>query len=379
MDYVYWPTTVVKIRYRSFLAKKLTIGIAAILSVVAASCTSGAPDSAVGPDQQPTVAPSSTITIPQTTTSVPGDGFETCSRTGLESPGNIQRADLTETSGLAASVNHPDVIWAVNDSGNASGIHAMDQTGTDLGFFALADSDGAPVSTTDVEDMALLDGTIYVADIGDNNSVRDDVTIYLVNEPDPSAVIPDTSNADTSIAGPATVSQQINIQYPEGPVDAEAFLVDPVTGQLVILDKDLSATETTIFTIDPPFDTDPIVAINRGTFDLGLLETSNMELTAAALLFPAAVTAADITADGSLIAVRTYGTVWLFPRSTDQAIAEALANDTPCEPGTAREGQGESLTFLNDPNGADRNGEVRILTVSEGEFRPLNIATVAGG
>lgn len=347
----------------------------ASLGVLAAACTSGR---AAIPTDQDTTTPPQIVTVPQTNTddtddtSRSGTAVTTCARTDLTSAGNIQRADLNETSGLAVSRVHRDTVWAINDSGNADGVHALDLTGIDQGFFALVDPAGVPVATTDVEDLGFLGGLLYIADIGDNNAVRDTVTILVVSEPAPGA------------GGTAVVDQELIVQYQTGSVDAEAFLVDPLTGQLVILDKDLSGTTTTVFTIDPPFTDEPMEAVPAGSFDLGLLESTNMELTAAALLFPAAVTAADITADGGLLAVRTYGTVWLFPRLADQSVAEALMG-TPCEPGAAREGQGESLAFLpdtggnnndNNDNNSDNDSEVQFVTVSEGDFRPLNIATV---
>lgn len=299
-----------------------------------------------------------------------------CARTGVESTGNLQHPDLTEASGLALGTGSGDddgddgvTVWAVNDSGNAAGLYAVGSDGTELGFFPLVDGAGAAVENRDVEDLAIHDGVLHVADIGDNNAVRETVTIHLVPEPTVTGVA----------AGDATVARTLTITYQTGPVDAEAFLVDPLTGQLVILDKDLSTTETTIFTVDPPFSDQPMEAVVAGTFDLAEQESVHRELVAAALIFPAAVTAADITPDGTLIAVRTYGTVWLFPRSAGQSVAEALTG-TPCESGGAREGQGESLAFLGDRT-TDASGvtEVRFLTVSEGQFRPVNITTVELG
>ena len=68
------------------------------------------------------------------------------------------------------------------------------------------------------------------------------------------------------------------------------------------------------------------------------------------------------TADGALIAVRTYGSVWLFERGPGQSLAEALAGP-PCEGGAAAETQGEAVGFL--PSAGD--GQVRYVTVSEGD------------
>lgn len=331
-------------------------------------------------ESQPTrsnQAESSSTTSP--TTQPPGavgDRFGQCRQLSVESPGKIQSAALTESSGLAASSRSPGVVWAVNDSGNADGLHALSlETGSadgvpfggDLGFFNLTDVEGRPVETVDVEDLGMLDNVLYVADIGDNNGVRDSVTIHLVTEPE----------NPVAAATNAVVQQTVTFTYPRGPVDAEGFLVDPVTGQLVILDKGLADSATQIYTIDPPFAADQVIeATAAGSFDVGGLPTSAATLTPTALLFPGAVTAADITTDGSLIAIRTYGTVWLYQRAADQTVAQALTGQ-PCEGGTAREGQGESLAFVPAAE-TDGGTTVRYLTVSEGEFRPLNSVVVEG-
>ena len=103
------------------------------------------------------------------------------------------------------------------------------KTGTALGAY--------PVTarrSTDWEDIAVGPGPdgdgdfLYVGDIGDNGAERRSVTVYRVAEPEAAPVPP-----GVALSG----AEAIELTYPGGPVDAEALLVDPRTGDLVIVTK----------------------------------------------------------------------------------------------------------------------------------------------
>ena len=51
-----------------------------------------------------------------------------------------------------------------------------------------------------------------------------------------------------------------------------------------------------------------------------------------------------MSADGALIAVRTYETIWVWPRPPDRSVAESLLSD-PCQADSAQEIQGEAVAF----------------------------------
>ncbi|MDH3683576.1 MAG: hypothetical protein OEV40_26960 [Acidimicrobiia bacterium] len=78
-------------------------------------------------------------------------------------------------------------------------------------------------------------------------------------------------------------------------------------------------------------------------------------------------TGADVRADGAVIAVRTYATVWLFARAEGQTIADALGS-VPCEAPTRPEAQGEAIAFVAD-------GTNGFMTVSEGRNPDLNLVS----
>lgn len=341
------------------------------------------------PQARATVVPTSTGwagTIAPTSTAVDGTSVETvdspwsgvagglrCRPLDRSSRGEVERSELVETSGLVASIDPSradTILWAHNDSGQAPGVFAVDLDGRDRGFFALSGS-GAPVEAADLEDVALVDGVLYLADIGDNDTARPSVTIYLATEPIPSA---------SGGEGTVEVSSQIEVVYPDGPTDAEAVVVDPLSGDLLILSKDLGhpTDPTRLYVVDADEMEDAattglnVVARRAGSLDVVALTEASSAVALGSVLFPGAVTAADISVDGTIIAVRTYASVWLFDRHPDQTMVEALAGP-PCEGGAVAEGQGEALALLPTAPG---QSHVVYATISEGANRPVNVVTV---
>lgn len=300
----------------------------------AARGADGSPDNPAG-----ATAETSVVTAPTT---------DWC--TGLTASVGPSAADpgLTELSGLAASQRSPGVLWAVNDSGHAPALHAVGPDGQDLGTFPLDGLDEALTAASDTEDIAISNGTVYVADIGDNDNNRSQVVVYRFPEPDPAA------------PGPIRDVEVLRLTYPDGPRDAEALLVDPVSGQLVIIDKSfriasggaamLAPAEAGVYVAEPPFDATGATTLRAAGAvaldDLATRTTAEPVENAASLYgLTGVATAADVRADGAVIAVRTYGTVWLFDRAEGQSVVQALAG-TPCEAPTLAEDQGESVAFL---------------------------------
>ena len=271
---------------------------------------------------------------------------------------------LVEASGVVASIEHPGVLWLHNDSGSRPLVIATDLEGNDLGAFLVPLED-----SFDIEGIALLDGQLYLADIGDNDQRRPDVAVHRFDEPVP--------GSSTGIGEVET----FRLTYPDGPHDAEAFLVDPATGQLVIVDKTfaigtdlsqgpLAADEAGVWVASPPLS--PTIELERvGVVPLDQLAQAStappVEGLVGSLGVGGLATAADILPDGSLIALRTYQTAWLYEREAGQPVAEALAGE-PCEAPTLVEGQGEAIGFLDGSTPA-------FVTVAEGQHPVLNLTT----
>ena len=144
--------------------------------------------------------------------------------------------ELREASGLAVSRTQPGVLWANNDSGDAPMIYAIDQKGRLLAKVAVADAEA-----TDWEDIAIgpcpEDGAtthcLYIADTGDNNRKRADVTIFIVDEP---------SIAGADPSRPMSVkARSFRFRYPTEPEDTEAIAVLP-NGDVTVVTKGRTPT-----------------------------------------------------------------------------------------------------------------------------------------
>ncbi len=151
--------------------------------------------------------------------------------------GKIESAEITESSGLAASRCQTDVFWTHNDSGDKAFIFAVNSKGAKLGTYLVK---GA--KNVDWEDMALLKDAngecfLYIGDIGNNLRTRGELTIYRVKEPQVSA-----SAANSSKKNPQTTenADPIKVEYPDFRHDAETLMVHPKTAEIYILTKRLS-------------------------------------------------------------------------------------------------------------------------------------------
>ncbi|MCB9703357.1 MAG: hypothetical protein H6711_15810 [Myxococcales bacterium] len=248
----------------------------------------------------------------------------------------IQDPEIDEASGLVASRSQPGVFWTHNDSGDGPRIFAIDGSGATLGTFTLK---GAKAD--DWEDMAIGPGPspgewLYLGDIGDNSEVRRSITVYRVREPDAASA----GGGAVAVDG----AQAIALTYPDGAHNAETLMVDPQTGDLVIVAK---GDPTRVFTLAAP-----IAA--GGPFELAELAPINAPATFA--------TGGDISPLGDFIAVRTYFEAHLWLRPPGASVGEALAGE-PCTIPLAIELQGETLAI--DPEGAG------YYTLSEMAAQPL--------
>jgi hypothetical protein len=217
----------------------------------------------------------------------------------------------TELSGLALSRSQPRVLWSHNDSGDAPRILALTQAGTLLAQVAVTRAENV-----DWEDIAIAGATLYIADIGDNLAQRPSVAVYRVAEPRVSA----TATASAT---------RLDLRYADGPRDAEALLVDPVGGALVIVTKSFAGTAG-------------VYVAERGS-------TTLRRAGAISLGTGEAVTAASLAADGRTIVLRTYDRAYVWQRARGQPIAAALER-RPCRAraNLLREGQGEAIALARD-------------------------------
>ncbi|MCD7441341.1 WD40 repeat domain-containing protein [Streptomyces lincolnensis] len=135
----------------------------------------------------------------------------------------IKDPRITESSGLAASRQHPGIYWTHNDQDTGAYLYAVDSgTGETVARITLTGV-GTP---RDVEAVAMgPDNQLYVGDIGDNDGVTwPYVWIYKLPEP--------KGLKDQSVR-----ATQYVVKYSDGPRDAESLAVHPKTGRVYIIDK----------------------------------------------------------------------------------------------------------------------------------------------
>jgi hypothetical protein len=294
----------------------------------------------------------SVIAVAMVTTSCSEIFKAACKNTlARTSSGPIADPALDEISGLGVGIVNPDVFWVHNDSGDSARMFAIDAHGSVRGTYALS---GA--TNVDWEDLAVVpgptagSGTVYLADIGDNGALRSEIQVYRVAEP----VVPLTGPPATTTL---TAIETLRFTYPDGARDAEALIVDPVSGDLTIVTKSLLSGAQDVYSAPAglPADSTTVLAkVGQVKLDPGFLS---------------AVTGADITADGTTIAIRTYGGVKLYHRTTPTTVANALITPIgPCSVSVPNELQGEAIGFGSDGRS--------IVTVSEGTGQALHIASV---
>jgi hypothetical protein len=200
----------------------------------------------------------------------------------------------------------------------------------------------------DWEDIAVGPGpdadqpALYLGDVGDNDAERPTVVVYRAVEP---ASPPDGSGGALDLLDATT------IRYPDGPADVEALLVDPVSGDLLMVTKSFAGASRLLRVPQGLLGRDGVVDAE----ELGPVPVP-VDL-ATAVSGGAAVTGGDVTSDGSVVVLRTYRTVLAYARPPDGDLADALATD-PCVAPEQPEEQGEAIAF-------SRSGDA-YLTISEG-------------
>jgi hypothetical protein len=243
-----------------------------------------------------------------------------CSRLRAHVTGHVDAPAATELSGLVLSRTQPGVLWTENDGGNPNHVFAVGADGA-----LRSDVTVTGATNFDWEDIALgrLPGggaALLVADIGDNLAQRESISVYRVPEP-------------RVAGGPAIATspaQRLELRYPDGPRDAEALLVDPSSGALIVVEKSYVG-RAGVYVADHPSPGAPVTMRRRARLDLGVGD---------------AVTGGDVSADGSTIALRTYDGVFIWKRRDGETVAAALRR-RPCGARTSLpgEGQGEALAL----------------------------------
>ena len=242
---------------------------------------------------------------------------------------------LTEISGLVAT----DVGYvAINDGSDSESRRKVFFLDTSC---AVTRTLSYPSRPRDTEDMVVAsDGTIWIADIGDNNRSRQSVAVWR-------------------LAKGATSPVLHRLAYPDGAHDAEALLL-AADGMPIVVTKDPSTPG--LYAPVGPLRAGATVAMSKvGQFSLPRTTTGNPFSVFGRLV----VTGGAVAPDGSRVVLRTYADAIEFD-VTDGDVVKAITTGVPRITPLPDEPQGESITY-------SRDGRL-FLTVSETADQPPGTA-----
>lgn len=230
----------------------------------------------------------------------------------------LSDSEITESSGLARSTFKRNVLLTHNDSGDWARVFAVAPDGQTRAELTL---DGA--DAIDWEDISTGPGhSIWIGDIGDNGWSRDSITVYKFTEP------ADLTSSDVSW-------QSYDLEYEDGPRDAEALLVRPRSGRLFIVSKDEDGGD-----------------IYRAPRRLSTSSTNTLKRVAAA---PHSVTGGTFAPDGNSFVLVNYTRSYVYSRVGGPIRSEtSKANNSS---------QGESVEV--------GRGGTRLLIGQEGSNSPV--------
>jgi hypothetical protein len=233
--------------------------------------------------------------------------------------GSLLDPELGEVSGLVASRRSKEVLWAVNDGGNAHRLYAHGLDGARLGAFDVAVPADPWWGRSDWEDLAALrhEGTPYlvIADVGDNWSWRRSVRLWIVEEPDLAA----------GVVAPLAPRMAIDLVYADGPRDCEAVAVDQTELSVLLISKRSAPPVVYAAPLGPVLRAGGGEVVARPVASLPLPPPSTERADAFAPAMLHMPTALDLAPDGSAALVLSYTAGFRFPRSPGESWAEAFA------------------------------------------------------
>jgi hypothetical protein len=263
----------------------------------------------------------------------------------------IANPEINESSGLVASHTSPGAYWTHNDSGDGPFIYAINTHGESLGTFRVT---GA--TNRDWEDIAAGPGPqgpqanrsyLYIGDIGDNDSVRNEVVVYRVPEPQLTPPDKNTTREHPRATEPA---EAFRLAYPDGKHDAETLLVHPSTGNLYIITK-TPFGKPGVYQALAPLTSGKLIVMTH----IGDLQTPS--------LLGGIITGGSIAPDGRSLVLCDYfqGFEMTLPSTVKRFDDIWKQKLTSFDLGKRK--QGESIAYRLDGNA--------VLATSEGKLSPL--------
>jgi hypothetical protein len=175
---------------------------------------------------------------------------------------------------------------------------------------------------------------VYLGDTGDNLHLRPYVTVYAVPEPEPPGNPGDT-------LGTTRAAAVLHIRYPDGPHDVEGIYVSP--------------RDTALYLVSKGYQRGSAIRVYRVARDAWSLRDTTNTIADATLVQELdiqpnreagrVITGAAIRPDGRVVALRTYGEIYLFHPGVGGRLSPA--RDRSCGVVGIDSG-GEAIDFLSD-------------------------------
>lgn len=244
---------------------------------------------------------------------------------------------LAELSGLVAV---GDQVLAVNDGGDQAAVHLLDAA------CQVVDVTAAAVDPYDPEDIAVgVDGTVWLADTGDNNATRPTVALLALR--------------------PDGTTGVYRLTYPDGPHDAEALLLAP-DGTPYLVTKEVLGASKAYRPASALVDGGTVALVEVASVNLTLTGTPGGPVGRAGQLL---ITGGAVSGDGSRIALRTYTDAYVWPLAGSD-VPGALAG-SPVRVPLPESPQGEAISFSADNQ--------QLLVASEGLPSDLTVVPLPAG
>jgi hypothetical protein len=221
---------------------------------------------------------------------------------------------IPESSGLAAA---GDALYTVNDGGERLRVFVLDRS------CRVRRTISGRLDPYDVEDLARAgDGTLWLADTGDNAQSRSTVALERLR-PDGTASL-------------------LRLTYPDGPHDAEALLLSADGRPYVVTKEPLSSG---VYTPAAALSARRPVPLRRvATLSFAPTGTAGGPVGTASQVL---VTGGAVSADGRLVVLRTYTDAYVW-QAPDGDVAAALGSGSPRRIALPETAQGEAVAVSPD-------------------------------
>ncbi|MFD2491067.1 SdiA-regulated/phytase-like domain-containing protein [Amycolatopsis jiangsuensis] len=247
-------------------------------------------------------------------------------------PETVCRVGDSRVGELSGLVSDGDRWYAINDGGTKVQVFVLDRT------CRVRQVLSAPTDPYDVEDLArAADGTLWLSDTGDNRHQRGTVALLEMKPGSGSAVVH-------------------RLTYPDGAHDSEALLLDR-SGTPYLVTKDVLGDAKVYRPTGALASPGPTPLEQVGTLRVHSTDTPGGPVGSFGSVL---VTGGATSADGTVLALRTYTDVYLYP-APDGDVPAALRRE-PVRVALPNEKQGEAIAF--EPDGT-------LLSAGEGTGQPV--------